>query len=202
MNVKGLQIIRNINMVTVLSGSVLLFFIWGWLCYPVQGERRVEFDNSIKETARYNDGPKSEQAQNRESLAIQDQRMMEGKKNEEQLVVVEYAREQEPSRGAQRGLQVTLESTGYTCGPESTGKHPSASDYCQTASGYRLQPGDKVVAMGKKYPFGTLIMIPGYGLATVRDRGGAVGDNHIDLYFERNEDALKWGRRAVTVTVL
>lgn len=96
---------------------------------------------------------------------------------------------------------VTLEATGYTCGPESTGKHPSSPDYCQTASGYRLKPGDKVVAMGEKYPFGTSVVVPGYGVAIVRDRGGAVSDNHIDLYFEHHQDALNWGRRVITVTV-
>ena len=45
-------------------------------------------------------------------------------------------------------------------------------------------------------------MIPGYGLATVRDRGSAITDNHVDLYFERLEDALRWGRRMVTATVV
>ena len=59
-----------------------------------------------------------------------------------------------------------------------------------------------MVAMGKKYPFGTQVMIPGYGLATVRDRGSAISDNHVDLYFERLEDALRWGRRMVNATVV
>ena len=116
--------------------------------------------------------------------------------------VVEHPREPATSRGAPRGLQVTLEASAYTCGPESTGKRPVDPGYCVTASGYRLRPGDKVVAMGKKYPFGTQVMIPGYGLATVRDRGGAISDNHVDLYFERLEDALRWGRRMVTATVV
>ena len=116
--------------------------------------------------------------------------------------VVEHPREPATSRGAPRGLQVTLEASAYTCGPESTGKRPVDPGYCVTASGYRLRPGDKVVAMGKKYPFGTQVMIPGYGLATVRDRGSAISDGHVDLYFERLEDALRWGRRSVTATIL
>lgn len=115
--------------------------------------------------------------------------------NSQQAVVMPAAAE------SLQGRQVTLEATGYTCGPESTGKHPSSPDYCQTASGYRLKPGDKVAAMGEKYPFGTSVVVPGYGVAIVRDRGGAVSDNHIDLFFEQHEDALKWGRRMVTVTV-
>lgn len=114
----------------------------------------------------------------------------------------EALREAAPSRAGPRGLQITLEASAYTCGPESTGKRPVDPGYCVTASGYRLRPGDKVVAMGKKYPFGTQVMIPGYGLATVRDRGGAISDNHVDLYFERLEDALRWGRRMVTATVV
>lgn len=115
---------------------------------------------------------------------------------------VEHPREPATSRGAPRGLQVALEASAYTCGPESTGKRPADAGYCVTASGYRLRPGDKVVAMGKKYPFGTQVMIPGYGLATVRDRGSAISDRHVDLYFERLEDALRWGRRSVAATIL
>ena len=117
-------------------------------------------------------------------------------------IPAESAREPAPSRAGPRGLQVALEASAYTCGPESTGKRPVDPGYCVTASGYRLRPGDKVVAMGKKYPFGTQVMIPGYGLATVRDRGSAISDNHVDLYFERLEDALRWGRRTVTATVV
>ena len=117
-------------------------------------------------------------------------------------IPAESAREPAPSRAGPRGLQVALEASAYTCGPESTGKRPADPGYCVTASGYRLRPGDKVVAMGKKYPFGTQVMIPGYGLATVRDRGSAISDNHVDLYFERLEDALRWGRRTVTATVV
>jgi 3D (Asp-Asp-Asp) domain-containing protein len=116
--------------------------------------------------------------------------------------VAEHPREPAASRGAPRGLQVALEASAYTCGPESTGKRPVDPGYCVTASGYRLRPGDKVVAMGKQYPFGTRVMIPGYGLATVRDRGSAISDRHVDLYFERLEDALRWGRRSVTATII
>ena len=117
-------------------------------------------------------------------------------------IPAEAPRESAPSRAGPRGLQVALEASAYTCGLESTGKRPVDPGYCVTASGYRLRPGDKVVAMGKKYPFGTQVMIPGYGLATVRDRGSAISDNHVDLYFERLEDALRWGRRMVTATVV
>jgi 3D (Asp-Asp-Asp) domain-containing protein len=123
-------------------------------------------------------------------------------KAQAEKIQAEALREAAPSRAGPRGLQITLEASAYTCGPESTGKRPVDPGYCVTASGYRLRPGDKVVAMGKKYPFGTQVMIPGYGLATVRDRGGAISDNHVDLYFERLEDALRWGRRMVTATVV
>ena len=116
--------------------------------------------------------------------------------------MAEASREAAPSRAGPRGLQIPREASAYTCGPESTGNRPVDPGYCVTASGYRLRPGDKVVAMGKKYPFGTQVMIPGYGLATVRDRGSAISDNHVDLYFERLEDALRWGRRMVTATVV
>jgi 3D (Asp-Asp-Asp) domain-containing protein len=145
-------------------------------------------------------------AQLQENLSEQAPMAKDVLRREEQLSAIEHATEHERAQVAdreiQRGRQITLESTGYTCGPESTGKYPSAPDYCRTASGYTLKPGDKVVAMGNKYQFGTAVMIPGYGLAMVRDRGGAVSDNHIDLYFERVEDALKWGRKRIMVTIM
>ena len=211
-----MQTIRNIRMGASFFGVVLLFFIWGGFNFQVHSGRQREQDNVLQLMQRANGwneptkvyqslsldgGPMAKQAQKKELLVIQEQMLLKAKNNAYQLRG-EYVRDFAASRGVQRGRQVTLEATGYTCGPESTGKYPSAPDYCQTASGYRLRPGDKVVAMGKKYPFGTTVVIPGYGLATVRDRGGAVTDNHIDLYFERVEDALKWVRRRVTVTVL
>lgn len=66
-----------------------------------------------------------------------------------------------------------------------------------TASGYRIRPGDKLVAAPATFPFGTRMCIPGYGISTVKDRGGAITDNRLDVYFSTHEEALQWGRRKV-----
>ena len=212
MSSKIVQVVRDGSTRAFLFGLGLLIFICGGVPYQVYSEQQRGYAEATQPLQLANvktdfpykldEGRMGAQTKKKEHLALQDQMLLDMKKKEYQLRVAEHLREWGTSRGVRRGQQVTLESTGYTCGPESTGKYPSAPDYCQTASGYRLKPGDKVVAMGKKYPFGTVVIIPGYGLAAVRDRGGAVGDGHIDLYFERVEDALRWGRRMVTVTVL
>ena len=46
-----------------------------------------------------------------------------------------------------------------------------------------------------------MIDVPGYGLAPVYDRGGAIKGNRLDLYFPTHHDALKWGARHLTVTI-
>lgn len=70
-----------------------------------------------------------------------------------------------------------------------------------TASGHVIQAGDKFVAAPKHIPFGTMITIPDYGRVPVLDRGGAIKDNKLDLYFADHESALKWGRRYLQVTI-
>ena len=52
------------------------------------------------------------------------------------------------------------------------------------------------------YPFGTRMMIPGYGWGVVADRGSAIkGPARLDLYFDSHQEALNWGRRKVAVEV-
>ena len=185
MNSKGLQMIGNTCSTTALS----FWILWGFLllanCYGM-----LEKTNSV------------DRLRIQENDGIRESSLREDKRQEEEIEVVKRPTDSAASRGVNRGTQITVEASGYTCGPESTGKQKHDPDYCVTASGYRLRPGDKVVAMGAKYPFGTQVMIPGYGLATVKDRGGSIGNKHIDLYFERLEDALKWGRKTVNVTLV
>ena len=71
-------------------------------------------------------------------------------------IPAESAREPAPSRAGPRGLQVALEASAYTCGPESTGKRPVDPGYCVTASGYRLRPGETTAWKTKPRPPTTL----------------------------------------------
>ena len=79
-----------------------------------------------------------------------------------------------------------------------------------TASGHKIVAGDCFVAAPSKYPFGTKMTIPGYnnGLPVeVRDRGGAIDDNKLDLYFgdkdgvSGHQRALEFGRQYLIVKI-
>jgi 3D (Asp-Asp-Asp) domain-containing protein len=67
-----------------------------------------------------------------------------------------------------------------------------------TASGKKAATG--MVAMDAKYPFGTKILIDGV-MYTVEDRGGAITDNHVDIYMPTHNEALKNGTKVTTATV-
>jgi 3D (Asp-Asp-Asp) domain-containing protein len=77
----------------------------------------------------------------------------------------------------------------------SKGKH-----YRQTANGYQIKAGDRLIAAPPEIPFGTWITVPGYGRAQVLDRGGAIKGKRLDLYFPTHQEALNWGRQHIEVT--
>ena len=69
------------------------------------------------------------------------------------------------------------------------------------ADGNKARKGT-VAADTQYYPFGSRMNIPGYGWGVVMDRGGAItGPGHIDIFFPSHNQALKWGRRILPVTV-
>lgn len=71
----------------------------------------------------------------------------------------------------------------------------------RTATGIPTGPG--VVAVDPAViPLGTRMSVPGYGIGIAADTGGAVRGNTIDLWFPTNAEALQWGRRTVTITLL
>lgn len=80
----------------------------------------------------------------------------------------------------------------------------SSSGYAlagRTATGVPTGPG--VVAVDPSViPLGTRMSIPGYGIGIAADTGGAVQGNTIDLWFPTTAQALRWGRRTVTITLL
>ena len=67
-----------------------------------------------------------------------------------------------------------------------------------TASG--RPAGHGIVAVDPRViRLGTRLYIPGYGYAVAGDTGGAIRGNRIDLGFNSITDALRFGRRPVTV---
>ena len=70
-----------------------------------------------------------------------------------------------------------------------------------TSSGKRARYGT-IAADTRYYPYGTVMIIPGYGKGVVEDIGGAIkGPRRLDVYFKTRRRALQWGRQTLRVRV-
>jgi 3D (Asp-Asp-Asp) domain-containing protein len=91
------------------------------------------------------------------------------------------------------GRKMRVEATGYS--PQEPGL-----DYT-TSTGARARRG--VIAVDPRViPYGTHVWVPGYGYAVAADCGGAIKRNRIDLCFDTVSEAIRWGRRTVTIIIL
>lgn len=99
--------------------------------------------------------------------------------------------------------KVKVEATAYCscyacCGPY---------DGTRTADGSRPKEY-YTIATSKFFKFGTMVYIPyfdsapNHGVFEVEDRGGAIQNNRIDVYFSTHEKALQFGRRQFEVYIL
>lgn len=83
------------------------------------------------------------------------------------------------------------------CGPRACGI---------TASGAPVSANHGLfVAADRTIPFGTRISIPGYANGDgvpVLDRGGAIRQGRLDVYFPTHQAALNWGRKTLTCEVM
>ena len=62
-----------------------------------------------------------------------------------------------------------------------------------TATGTCAVEGVTIAVDPTVIPYGSLVDIEGIGTFVAEDCGGAIKGNKIDIYFERHEDALKFG---------
>jgi len=69
-----------------------------------------------------------------------------------------------------------------------------------TASGTKARVG-VIAADTSRYPFGTVMYVPGYGYGRVEDRGSAITGNRIDVFFKKHRQAMDWGRKRLRVKV-
>ena len=70
-----------------------------------------------------------------------------------------------------------------------------------TSSGTWARYGT-IAADTRYYPYGTVMIIPGYGKGVVEDIGGAIkGPRRLDVYFKTRRRALRWGRQTLPVRV-
>ncbi|MDF7824466.1 3D domain-containing protein [Pontiellaceae bacterium B12227] len=70
----------------------------------------------------------------------------------------------------------------------------------KTSSGAMVRPGI-LAADTSIYPYGTVMHIPGYGYGVVKDTGGAIKGQHIDLYRPNHWFARQWGVKKKKVRV-
>jgi len=73
-----------------------------------------------------------------------------------------------------------------------------------TASGLVIQEGDRFVAAPRSIAMKTWIRIPGYNNnepVRVEDRGGAVTEGRLDVFFPTHNEALQWGVKYLRVEI-
>lgn len=91
------------------------------------------------------------------------------------------------------GSQLLVSATGYAPGTDGV-------DF-RTATG--ATAGYGIIAVDPRViPLGTRLYVPGYGYGIAADTGGAIKGSKIDLCFNTRAEAIAWGRRAVTITIL
>jgi len=96
---------------------------------------------------------------------------------------------------------VTL--TAYTAGVESTGKGKGHPEYGITASGAKVKEGRTIAVDPKVIPIGWWVYIEGIGFRRAEDTGIAVKGNKIDVYYDSQKYAMKFGKKkGFTVYVL
>lgn len=112
-------------------------------------------------------------------------------------IVVSSQRPTLASRGGTRVRTLRMSATAYDPGPRSCGPRCTG----RTANGMRAQKG--VVAVDPRViPLGTKLYVEGYGYCIAADTGGAIKGNKIDLCFNTYAEAIRFGRKTVTVHIL
>ncbi|MFA5871864.1 MAG: 3D domain-containing protein [Parcubacteria group bacterium] len=88
-----------------------------------------------------------------------------------------------------------VNASAYTAAADECGKSDGI-----TASGVKVHRG--TLACPRKFPFGTKMEIEGMGIYTCEDRGGAIKDNHVDIYMPTKAEAFGFGRKNLIATVI
>lgn len=96
-------------------------------------------------------------------------------------------------------------ATAYTAAEDECGKPVEHPDYGRTASGEMVRRG--IVAVDTDViPMHSLIRIEGAGdlsgVYEVKDTGGAIKGNRIDIYVPTKHEAYKFGKRDIKVFIL
>ena len=90
----------------------------------------------------------------------------------------------------------TVNASAYTAAADECGKSDGI-----TASGVKVKE-ERTLACPSNFPFGTKIKIDGMGTYVCEDRGGAIKNNHVDIYMETKKEAFAFGRRNLEAEVI
>ena len=89
-----------------------------------------------------------------------------------------------------------INASAYTASADECG-----NDKGITASGAKIAE-NQTLACPPEYPFGTKIEIETMGIYTCEDRGGAIKNNHFDIYMKTKSEAFTFGRKNLLAKVL
>jgi 3D (Asp-Asp-Asp) domain-containing protein len=93
------------------------------------------------------------------------------------------------------GASLTMVATAYTA--DSATAYPTG----YTATGVLARRG--IVAVDPHLiPLGSMVFVPGYGIAIAADTGGAIIGHRIDLCMDAYGEAMNFGRRTVQVYLI
>ena len=112
-------------------------------------------------------------------------------------IILEGTKDVQPTvNGKRYKKKITMQATAYD---------PTAGT--MTATGTRAKVGTvavdpRVIPLGSKLYVESTDGFPSYGIAVAEDTGGAIKGNRIDLFYNTNAEANRFGRRNVTVYVL
>jgi 3D (Asp-Asp-Asp) domain-containing protein len=104
--------------------------------------------------------------------------------------------------GVHKSRVIWMEVTAYCACPKCCG--PMAKGITASGKLVNYNGGKFVAADTSMLPFGTKLVIPGYAGKPVEviDRGSAIKGNKLDVFFASHQEALKWGRQNIAVTVV
>lgn len=107
--------------------------------------------------------------------------------------------------------EYTMLVTAYSLSYECCGKYPDHPAYGITASGKEIGVDifeeEGIIAAPINFEFGTEMLIEGYGMSTVWDRGSAIkwwphlNMYGIDIFFNDDQSAIDWGIKFLKVKV-
>ncbi|MEH7074506.1 3D domain-containing protein [Neobacillus drentensis] len=93
--------------------------------------------------------------------------------------------------------EITVKATAYTASCE------GCSGITKTGVNIKDNPNKKVIAVDPSViPLGSKVYVEGFGEAVAADTGGAIKGNRIDVFIPSEQDAMDFGVKKLTVTIL